>query len=129
MDSSDKPRFLAPMGKPRDYVDNPAMAMRNEPECIGPAIVDGYASIASFHRSQQHALHVAEAQLIRPTLPPESRLSDLRRRAKHSRVDMSHELHIIEREVRKAQMRGQDVPQRVVERLEKLEGLLDGIAA
>lgn len=124
-----KPRFLAPMGKPRDYVDNPALGVFGEPECIGPAIVDGYAEVALFHRTLQHARDVEAAQVLRPTLAAEDRLKDIRRRAKHSSVDLSHELHILEREIRKAQMRGQDVPVRVLERLEKLEGLLDGIAA
>jgi hypothetical protein len=124
-----KPRFLAPIGQPRDYVDRPAMGVHGEPECISDEIVDGYASIANFHKSQAHAMHVAEAQLIRPMLPPESRLSDLRRRAKHSNVDISHTLHILERDVRKARMRVQPVPVRVLERLESLEGLLDGVAA
>lgn len=125
----DQPLFLAPMGKPRDYVNHPSLGVPGEPECIGPAIVDGYASIASFHRSQAHALHVAEAVLIRPSLPAESRVRDLRRRAKGSSVDMSHTLHILERDVRKARMREQPVPVRVLERLESLEGLLDGVAA
>jgi hypothetical protein len=35
-----KPRFLAPIGKPRDYVDRPELAVRDEPECIGPAILE-----------------------------------------------------------------------------------------
>lgn len=124
-----KPRFLAPIGQPRDYVDRPAMSVHGEPECISDDIVEGYASVASFHRSQLHALHVAEAVLIRPGLPAEARLRDLRRRAKASSVDMSHTLHILERDVGKARLRGQPVPPRVLERLEGLEALLDGVAA
>ena len=129
MESQEKPRFLAPLGKPRDYVDRPEIAVFGEPECIGPAIVDGYASIAAFHRTQQHALHVAEAQQARPLLKAEDRLRDLKRRAKHSHVDISHELHIMQRDVDKARLRGQPVPERVLTRCERLEGTLDGLAA
>jgi hypothetical protein len=50
-----KPRFLAPLGKPRDYVDRPELAVPREPECVGPAILDSYAESAQFQRSQQHA--------------------------------------------------------------------------
>lgn len=127
MDS--KPRFLAPMGKPRDYVDNPALGVFGEPECIGPAIVDGYAEVALFHRTLQHARDVEVAQQLRPTLAAEDRLKDIRRRAKHSHVDLSHETHIMERDLERARLRSQPAPARVVVRLEKLEGLLDGIAA
>lgn len=123
----DQPLFLAPMGKPRDYVNHPSLGVPGEPECIGPAIVDGYASVANFHKSQAHALHVAEAQLIRPSLPPESRVSDLRRRAKHSHVDLSHETHIIDREIIKARLAGRELKPRFVERLTALEALLDGV--
>lgn len=124
-----KPRFLAPIGQPRDYVDRPAMGVHGEPECISGEIVNGYAEVALFHRTLQHARDVEAAQLVRPSLPAEARVKDLRRRAKGSSVDISHTLHILERDVRKARMRSQPVPVRVLERLESLEGLLDGVAA
>jgi hypothetical protein len=49
-----KPRFLAPLGKPRDYVDRPELAVPREPECVGPAILDSYAESNAFKHSQQH---------------------------------------------------------------------------
>lgn len=122
-----KPRFLAPIGQPRDYVDRPAMSVHTEPECVSDAIVDGYATVALFHRSQQHALHVAEAQLIRPTLTPDARLRDIHRRAKHSHVDLSHESHLIGRDLEKARMSGRSVPDRTLGRLAAIESLLDGV--
>ena len=124
-----KPRFLAPLGKPRDYVDRPELAVFGEPECIGPAILDSYAESNAFRFAQQHAVDVAAAQHLRPMLRAEDRLLDLRRRAKYAKVDMSHETHLMERDLVKARGRGQEAPVRVLERLEKLEGLLDGIAA
>jgi hypothetical protein len=124
-----KPRFLAPLGKPRDYVDRPELAVPREPECIGPAILDSYAESNAFRFAQQHALDVAAAQELRPQLACEDRLKDIRRRAKHAHVDLSHETHLMERDLEKARKRGQPAPKRVVARLEKLEGLLDGIAA
>lgn len=127
MDS--KPRFLAPLGKPRDYVDRPELAVFGEPECIGPAILDSYAESNAFRFAQQHLVDVAAAQQLRPLLACEDRVKDIRRRAKYAHVDLSHETHLMERDLEKARNRGQKAPARVVVRLERLEGLLDGIAA
>lgn len=124
-----KPRFLAPLGKPRDYVDNPALAVFGEPECIGPAILDSYAESNAFRFSQQHAVDVAAAQSLRPQLAAEDRLRDIHRRAKHAHVDLSHEIHIMNRDLEKSRKRGQGAPVHTLERLERVEGLLDGIAA
>lgn len=123
-----KPRFLAPIGQPRDYVDRPAMGVHGEPECISDEIVDGYAAVALFHRSQQHALHVAEAVLVRPSLPPESRLSDIKRRAKHSHVNLSRETMIIGAEITRARTGNRHLPARILRRIENLEGLLDAVS-
>lgn len=124
-----KPRFLAPLGKPRDYVDNPAMAVPGEPECIGPAILDSYAESNAFRFSQQHAMDVAAAQHIRPLLRAEDRLKDIHRRAKYAHVDLSHELHIMRRDVERARKAGLEPKPHTLVRLERVEGLLDGIAA
>ena len=120
-------RFLAPLGKPRDYVDRPELAVRDEPECIGPAILEDYAQVAMLHRSQQHAVDVACAQQTRPLLPPACRHADLYRRAKAAHVDLTHELHIIDRHITKARFAGRDIPGHVLIRLEGLEALLDGV--
>jgi hypothetical protein len=107
------------------YVHDPRLAMRDEPEAIGPAIVDGYAEVAAFHRSQQHAKDVAAMQTLRPLLKAEDRLKDIHRRAKHSHVDLSHEIHIMERDLKRAREKGKDAPKRTLERLGKVESLLD----
>lgn len=127
MDS--KPRFLAPLGKPRDYVDRPELAVFGEPECIGPAILDSYAESNAFRFAQQHAVDVAAAQGLRPQLAAEDRLKDIHRRAKYAHVDLSHEIHIMGRDLEKARKRGREAPVHTLERLERVEGLLDGIAA
>lgn len=127
--TSEKPRFLAPLGKPRDYVDRPELAVHNEPECVGPAILDGYAEAADFHRSQQHARHVAAMQAVRPLLTADDRVRDIQRRARHAHVDLTHEVHLMRRDIDRAKAGNRKTPKRVLERLEGLEGLLDGIAA
>jgi hypothetical protein len=127
MDTSEPRRFLAPLGKPRDYVDRPELAVRDEPECIGPAILASYAEVNRLIFTQQHVRDVAEAQERRPALSPDCRSRDLRRRAKVAHVDLSHELHIIDRHIVKARLAGRDVPGHVFTRLEGLEALLDGV--
>lgn len=106
-----------------------ATDIRDEPECIGPAIVDGYAEVAQFQHSQQHQADVLAAQQVRPLLKAEDRLRDIKRRAKGAHVDLSHEMHIMRRDIEKARLRNQPEPERVRNRLTGLEGLLDGIAA
>jgi hypothetical protein len=124
-----KPRFLAPIGKPRDYVDKPELAVRDEPECVGPAILDSYAESAAFRYTQQHALDVARAQVTRQQLSADDRVRDIQRRARYAHVDMSHEVHLMQRDIDRAKVGNRKPPKRVVERLEGLESLLDGIAA
>jgi hypothetical protein len=132
----DKPLFLAPAARPGDtidgdrlgYVTNPNLAMRGEPECIGPAILESYAAVNKLLFTQQHLLDVAAAQERRPAIPPDKRLRDVYRRAKDAHVDLSHEIHLIQRALDKARLRGQPVAQPALDRLEGLEALLDGVA-
>jgi hypothetical protein len=126
---SDRDRlFLAPLGKPRDYVDRPELAVRDEPECIGPAILNSYADVNRRIWTQQHVIDVAEAQERRPQLAPVHRLEDVRRRAKDAHVDLSHEIHLVQLAVDKARFRAQPVSLSALTRLEGLEALLDGVA-
>ena len=142
-----RPRFLAPgQGNGTGYTTRPlrelplvadepdiveriatATNIRDEPECIGPAIVNGYAEAAAFHRTQQHALEVAEAQARRPDITPENRLKDIQRRAKHSHVNLSREVFTMDQELRRARTGNRKVPGRVLRRMESIEGLLDGL--
>ena len=96
-------------GKPRDYVDRPELSIRDEPECIGPAILNSYADVNRRIWTQQHVLDVAEAQERRPQLSPVHRLEDVRRRAKDAHVDLSHEIHLVQLAVDKARFRAQPV--------------------
>lgn len=106
-----------------------AASIRDEPECVGPRWLKDYADAAKLHQSQQHSLDVANAQTTRPLLAAEDRLKDLHRRAKHSHVDLSHEIHIMQRELNQARLRGRPAPVRVLVRMTRLETTLDGIAA
>jgi hypothetical protein len=124
-----KPRFLAPIGKPRDYVDRPELAVRDEPECIGPAILESYVEVNRRLFTQQHAIDVAKAQQLRPLLDADDRVRDIQRRAKYAHVNLSHEVHIMRRDLERAKAGNRKPPARVIERCERLEGLLDGIAA
>lgn len=57
----------------------------DEPECVGPAILDSYVESNAFRYSQQHAADVLAMRQIRPLLLAEDRLRDAERRAKQSR--------------------------------------------
>lgn len=109
------------------YASSAFRALPHEPECVGPAILGDYAEVAALHRSQQHALDVAEAQQRRPELTPQNRLNDVHRRAKHAHVDLSHPIHLVQRAIDKARLREQPVSPAALERLSGLEALLDGV--
>jgi chromosome segregation ATPase len=137
-------RFLAPNGRTRTkplrelptVADEPeqvdrireARTFADEPEGLGPAILETYAQVNRRILTQQHVLEVAEAQERRPELTPQHRLDDVHRRAKHAHVDLSHEIHLVGKAIEKARMREQPVNPRAIERLTRLEALLDGVS-
>ncbi len=105
-----------------------ATTLRDEPEVItDKAILRDWGQVALLHQSQQHALDVANMQEIRPELPPEKRLEDIRRRARHSNVDLSRETMIMGAEITRARTGNRQVPGRVLRRLGTVEALLDGL--
>lgn len=137
-------RFLGPIGvryKPmrdlpivrdeQDLIDRikDATSIRDEPEMIGPAILNSYAESNAFKHSQQHQADVLNAQQIRPQLKAEDRIRDIQRRAKHAHIDLTHEISIMERDLRKARERGHEPKQHTLDRIWRLESTLDGIAA
>lgn len=142
-----RPRFLAlGQGNGHGYVSTPlrelplvadepetveliaaCTSIRDEPEAIGPAILDDYAAVNRRLHTQQHVRDVLEARDRRPGLPPEARVLDLRRRARCAHVDLSHELHLIGRDLDRARLAGRMPPKRALDRLERLEALLDGV--
>lgn len=101
---------------------------RDEPEGLGPAILATYAQVNRRILTQQHVLEVAEAQERRPELTPQHRLDDVHRRAKHAHVDLSHPIHLVQKAIDKARLRDQPVNPRALERIERLEALLDGVS-
>jgi hypothetical protein len=129
----EKPLFLAPkarVGDGRGYVNRPEMAMRQEPECIGPAILDSYAESNAFLHSQRHAADVLTQRQIRPLLRAEDRLKDAERRARQAkRRDLKGEflaLNGMLAHYRKTD--GEPKPgSSVLNRLERVEAKLDGL--
>ncbi len=103
--------------------------IRDEPEALSGAWLQDWAEVAQLHKSQQHAKDVAAAKVLRPMLAAEDRLKDIHRRAKHSHVDLSHELSIMRRELDRARTGGRQPLPRTLDRMERLEGGLDAIAA
>jgi hypothetical protein len=138
-------RFLAPNGRIRTtplrempiVADEPeqldrireAKNIRDEPECIGPAILTDWAEVNRRIFNQQHALDVAAARELRPMLDAEDRVRDIQRRAKYAHVDLSREVLLMRRDILRAKAGNRRPPLRVLDRCERLESLLDGIAA
>lgn len=126
-----KPLFLAPKarrGNGFGYVNDPAQGMRDEPECVGPAIVDAYSESALFWQSLRHAAEVQEAQQSRRLLNAEQRLADVQRRAKQQHVNVSGEVHVLSSMLERAKRGGRNEPPGAVKRLESLEARLDGLS-
>lgn len=120
--------------KPRDvskveaqgYTEQPHKALPDEPECVGPAILDGYAESARFYESLQHLRDVEAAQQSRKLLTAEQRLLDAQARAKRTQTDFSHEFHICRNMIDRAKRGGRKEPPAAVRVLEKVEAALDG---
>lgn len=107
--------------KIRDATD-----VSDEPECVGPAILDGYQESARFYESLRHLAHVEAAQQSRKMLPAEHRLRDAQARAKRTQTDLSHEFHICRKMLDRAKAGGRNEPPAAVKVLEKVEATLDG---
>jgi hypothetical protein len=109
----DEPDTVARIGEAR--------AMCDEPEAPSTAWVDAESELAA-ERNRVRLLRQAEmAQQARATVTMENRMADARRRAKLKHVDISHEMHLLEK------MLGRN-PGTAVDRLVKLEARLDGVA-
>jgi hypothetical protein len=104
-----------------------ATSIRDEPEMVSGAWLADWSEVALLHQSQQHAHDVAQMQHVRPELPPEKRLEDITRRAKHSHVNLSREVMIMGAEITRARTGGRQIPGRVMRRMENVEALLDGL--
>lgn len=148
-----KPRFIAPQARQGDgagYLNEPirrnlpegldefeladhaarvkeATRPEDEPECIGPAIVDGYAELAEFQHSLRHQQAVEAARQTRPLLEAEDRIRDAERRAKQSHRNLSGEFHVMRQMLQRAQKGGRKAPAGLIGRLERMEATLDGV--
>lgn len=135
--TTDQPLFLAPMGRPGDainqdrdrlgYVTKPQLAMRDEPECVGPAIVNGYAELADFQHTLRHKASVEAARQARPLLEAEDRIRDAERRAKHAHRNLSHEFHLLRLMLDRAERGGRRTPESAIRKLARIEATLDGV--
>jgi hypothetical protein len=126
-----RPRFLAPITKPRDYVDRPELAVRNEPECVGPAILESYATASLLAHSQRHIMEVSHMrENVRPLLRAEDRIRDAERRARQARRrDLKGEFQALRGMLARYQ-KTNDEPKpdsSLIGRLERVEARLDGL--
>lgn len=103
-----------------------ATNINDEPECVGPAILDGYQESARFYESLRHLRHVEAAQQSRKLLSAEARLRDAQARAKRTQTDLSHEFHICRKMLDRAKAGGRKEPPAAIRVLEKVESTLDG---
>jgi hypothetical protein len=129
--TSEKPLYLAPKartGNGLGYVNRPEAAMRGEPECIGPAILDGYAESNELRYSQRHALEVAQQRVTRRHLNTEDRIRDAERRAKHAHRNLTHEFHVLRQMLNRASKGGRKPPESALGKLERIEADLDGVS-
>lgn len=110
------------------YTTSTFRALNHEPECVGPAILDNYVDINRRMLLQQHILDVAEAQTHRSDVTPQNRLDTVYQRARHAHVDLSHPIHLVQKEIDKARLRERPASPRALARLEGLEALLDGVS-
>lgn len=105
-----------------------ATCMVDEPECIGPAIVDAYSESARFFDSARHSLEVEQLREIRRQLSMEQRIAEIRRRAKLQHVNVSTELHALGKMLERARQKGKPDPPAAGRKVEALEGRLDRAA-
>jgi hypothetical protein len=146
-----KPRFLAPQGRSGDgrgYLNMPlralppddspetaaeakrvaeAAAMCDEPEAVGPAILDAFGESARYYETLRHQANIERARVARQELNVEQRLRGVEERAKRQHINVSGELHVIRSMLERAKSGGRKEPPAAVDRLERIEAVLDGI--
>lgn len=110
------------------YTSSSVLGLDHEPESIGPAILENYAEINRRILTHHLILEAAQAQKDRQHLAPQNRLATIKARAKYAHVDMSHEIHLVQREIDKARLKDKPVKEKALARLDGLEALLDGVS-
>lgn len=122
---ADQPDLIAKIATATHYCD--------EPEAISPDIVNAQADLGRTYDRLRHDADVEQrehnrkalVEAVGPLIAAEHRMAEARRRAKLQHVDISHELHIMRRDLDRARAGGRDNPRQVIARLEKLEARLD----
>lgn len=122
--SQPQKRFLA---RTVGYVSHPAFGLASEPECVGPAILNGYAESARFHQTLRHKAVVEEARESRKLLSMEDRIRDAERRAKHAHIDLRSEFRLLRQMVERDRRGGRLPGAKVTLRVERVERKLDGV--
>jgi hypothetical protein len=121
-------------GQPRTEPPSPetlqtirdATRLTDEPECVGPSILDSYQESARFYESLRHLAEVEAAQQARRMQTVAQRVRDAQDRAKRTQTDFSHEFHICRKMLERAKAGGRKDPPAALRIIEKIESRLDG---
>jgi hypothetical protein len=114
---ADNPDLVARIGGATHYCD--------EPEAVGPDIVDAQTELARTYDRLRYQAEVEQAQKDRRMLSIEQRMADAVRRAKLRHADVSGEMHVIKQMLERARKGGRAEPLAALERVERLEARLD----
>jgi hypothetical protein len=103
-----------------------ARSLFDEPECISGGIVS-YTESANKADTLRHARDVEIARQDRQRLESEQRIRAAHERAKRQHVNVSGELHVVQKMLDRAKAGGRREPVAAIRRLEKVEETLDGV--
>jgi len=119
-------RELPEIADPPELVELIASAtnIRDEPEADSEAVAH-YAEVANRYHTIRHAREVEQREQARQLLTLEHRMTAARGAAKMQRVDVSGELYVLDKMLKRARKGGVSDPPPVIERLERLEARLD----
>jgi hypothetical protein len=97
----------------------------DEPEEIGPAIVDAYADLARTYDRLRHEAELEQLGRLRETLTLEQRLVEIQRKAKRQHVDISREAHALRAILERARIGGRAEPVSATIKIRAIEARLD----
>lgn len=97
-----------------------ALTLRDEPECPSKAWVDAQSELAARYERQRCLAAHRDAVEARQGIPVQKRIEDAQRRARRKRLNFDLEISIINGLITRGKAAG-------VQRLERLEALLDGV--
>lgn len=117
-------RQLGKTADPTEVVERIATAtsLCDEPEAVGPAVIDAQADLARHYNQLRRAAEIQRARETRRDLTLQDRMADAQRRAKDQRIDVSRDLLTI----RKMLARHTVIPAAALTRMEAVEARLDG---